>query len=263
MSDTDNHDNSTKVTESKAANDYEHIEQCEDEPSSKYGSVANQSPQGSGENQLLLFSGHELLPGDVQSTDLSSNILLQHFEEAALEDNETTAITKSHDVDHESCLAPDRENNGLTQELEQEREQTLPSSRVEDKLLTTEDTTSDGHTIDTRSKVTQSDSTSIETLLVKIDTVSESSPSNSDKKPGGVSMPAHPSLPSAHACPFASYLHDEGRESGPKFLTFTPSSGSINGSGGTRIMTCPLNPELKICILVQTVIVISVHVFTA
>ena len=250
MSDTDNHDNNTKVTESKAANDDEHIEQCEDEPSSKYGSVANQSPQGSGENQLLLFSGHELLPGDVQSTDLSSNKLLQHFEEAALEDNETTAITKSHEVDRESCLAPDRENNGLTKELEQEREQTLSSSRVEDTSLSSEDT------IDTRSKVTQSDCTPIETLLVKIDTVSESSPSNSDKKGGGVSMPAHPSLPPAHACPFASYLHDEGRESGPKFLTFTPSSGSINGSGGSRIMTCPLNPELKICILVQTAIVI-------
>ena len=250
MSDTNNHDNHTKLTESKAANDDEHMKQCEDEPSSKYGSVANQSPQGSGENQLLLFSGHELLPGDVQSTDLSSNKLLQHFEEAALEDNETTAITKSHDVDRESCLAPDRENNGLTQELEQEREQTIPSSRVEDTSLSTEDT------IDTRSKVTQSDNTPIETLLVKIDTASESSPSNSDKKGGGVSMPAHPSLPPAHACPFASYLHDEGRESGPKFLTFTPSSGSINGSGGSRIMTCPLNPELKICILVQTAIVI-------
>ena len=133
LSDTDNHDNNTKVTESKVANDYEHIEQCEVEPSSKYGSVTNRSPQGSGENQLLLFSGHELLPGDVQSTDLSSNKLLQHFEEAALEDNETTAITKSHDVDRESCLAPDRENNGLTQELKQEREQTLPSSRGEDR----------------------------------------------------------------------------------------------------------------------------------
>ena len=176
------------------------------------------------------------------------------MEETALEDNETTAITKSHDIDRESCLAPDR--SGLTQELEQEREQTLSSSRVEDKLLTTKDTTSDGYTIDTRSKVTQSDSTPIEALLVKIDTVSESSPSNSDKKGGGVSMPAHPSLPPSHACPFASYLHDEGRESGPKFLTFTPSSGSINGSGGSRIMTCPLNPELKICILVHTVSVI-------
>ena len=165
----------------------------------------------------------------------------------------------SHDVDRESCLAPDRENNGLTQELEQEREQTLPSSRVEDTLLRT-DTTSDGGTIDTRSKVTPSDSTPVETLLVKIDTVSESSSSNCDKKGGGVSMPAHPSLPPANACPFASYLHDEGRESGPKFLTFTPSSGSINGSGGSRIMTCPLNPELKICILVQTAIVIVLFV---
>ena len=135
MSGTDNHDNSTKVTESKAVNDDEHIEQCEDEPSSKYVSVSvtNQSPQGSGENQLLLFSGHELLPGDVQCTDLSSNELLQHFEEAALEDNETTAITKSHDVDRESCLTPNRENNGLMQELKQEREQTLPSSRGEDR----------------------------------------------------------------------------------------------------------------------------------
>ena len=52
MSDTGNHDNNTKVTESEVANDDEHVEQCEDEPSSKYGSVTNGSPQGSGENQL-------------------------------------------------------------------------------------------------------------------------------------------------------------------------------------------------------------------